>query len=150
MILDKEKINAAGIGGDWVMGLSDFVRYSDLDSYNHVNNKIYHAWFENLRMCYLTESGFDFTDKTLAMPVVRSASVEYNMAMFLGEEYITVIRCSRVGNTSFDLDYAVHCGDTVRARANTRIVMADLDEGKSMRLADEIRDLFVLRDKAVS
>ena len=101
-------------------------------------------------MCYLTESGFDFTDKTLAMPVVRSASVEYNMAMFLGEEYITVIRCSRVGNTSFDLDYAVHCGDTVRARANTRIVMADLDEGKSMRLADKIRDLFVLRDKAVS
>ena len=81
MILDKEKINAAGIGGDWVMGLSDFVRYSDLDSYNHVNNKVYHAWFENLRMCYLIESGFDFIDKTLAMPVVRSAKVEYNMAV---------------------------------------------------------------------
>jgi acyl-CoA thioester hydrolase len=147
-MLNSEQLKALGIKGDWVMGLPDFVRYSDLDSYNHVNNKIYHAWFENLRVIYMAESGFDFTDKTAAMPVVRSANIEYNAAMFMGEEYVTVIRCSKVGNTSFDLDYAVYCAGTVRANGQTRIVMADLAAGKPVPLRDEIRALFKERDKA--
>ena len=105
MIWDRNKILKSGIKGDWVMGLHDFVKYSDLDTYDHVNNKIYHTWFENLRIIYLTKSGFDFTNKKNPMPVVRAASIEYNSAMFLNEEYTTVIRCSKVGNTSFDLDY---------------------------------------------
>ena len=33
MIWDKKKIQDAGIEGNWVMGLHDFVRYSDLDTY---------------------------------------------------------------------------------------------------------------------
>lgn len=147
-MLNQEQLQAAGIEGDWVVGLPDFVRYSDLDSYNHVNNKIYHAWFENLRVIYLAQSGFDFKDPAAAMPVVRSASIEYNAPMFLGEEYVTVVRCSKVGNTSFDLDYAVYCGGTVRAKGQTRIVMADLAAGKPVPLNDEIRAIFKERDKA--
>ncbi|MDB4133397.1 thioesterase, partial [Amylibacter sp.] len=92
MIWDRNKILKSGIKGDWVMGLHDFVKYSDLDTYDHVNNKIYHTWFENLRIIYLTKSGFDFTNKKNPMPVVRAASIEYNSAMFLNEEYTTVIR----------------------------------------------------------
>lgn len=150
MILDREQLAEAGIEGKWVMGLLDFVRYSDLDSYNHVNNKVYHAWFENLRVCYLTESAFDFSDKTVALPVVRTASIEYIAPMFMGEDYITVVRCSKLGRTSFDLDYAVYCEGEIRAQGQTRIVMADLAAGKPVLVADDIRALFIARDKATA
>ena len=150
MIWDKNKILASGIKGDWVMGLHDFVRYSDLDTYDHVNNKIYHTWFENLRIIYLIKSGFDFTNKKNAMPVVRTSSIEYNSAMFLDEEYTTVIRCSKVGKTSFDLDYEVHSALEVKAKGQTKIVMADLVAGKSVALDNSFRELFITRDLALN
>jgi len=149
MIWDRNKIVKSGIKGDWVMGLHDFVRYSDLDTYDHVNNKIYHTWFENLRIIYLTKSGFDFTNKKTPMPVVRAASIEYNSAMFLNEEYTTIIRCSKVGNTSFDLDYEVHSGLKVRAKGQSKIVMADLIAGKPVPLNSKFRELFIRRDAAL-
>lgn len=150
MIWDKNKILASGIKGDWVLGLHDFVRYSDLDTYDHVNNKIYHTWFENLRIIYLIKSGFDFTNKKNAMPVVRTSSIEYNSAMFLDEEYTTVIRCSKVGKTSFDLDYEVHSALDVKAKGQTKIVMADLVAGKSVALDNSFRELFITRDLALN
>ena len=167
MIWDKNKILASGIKGDWVLGLHDFVRYSDLDTYvimkkkNNllalcklnfflVNNKIYHTWFENLRIIYLIKSGFDFTNKKNAMPVVRTSSIEYNSAMFLDEEYTTVIRCSKVGKTSFDLDYEVHSALEVKAKGQTKIVMADLVAGKSVALDNSFRELFITRDLALN
>ena len=150
MILVREQLADVGVSGDWVMGLLDFVRYSDLDNYNHVNNKVYHAWFENLRVCYLQESGFDFSDKTAPMPVVRTANIEYVAPMFMGEDYITVIRCSKLGRTSFDLDYAVFVEGEIRAQGQTRIVMADLEASKPVPVADDIRALFIARDKAAT
>ena len=150
MIWDKNKILASGIKGDWVLGIHDFVRYSDLDTYDHVNNKIYHTWFENLRIIYLIKSGFDFTNKKNAMPVVRTSSIEYNSAMFLDEEYTTVIRCSKVGKTSFDLDYEVHSALEVKAKGQTKIVMADLVAGKSVALDNSFRELFITRDLALN
>ena len=149
MIWDKNKILASGIKGDWVLGLHDFVRYSDLDTYDHVNNKIYHTWFENLRIIYLIKSGFDFTNKKNAMPVVRTSSIEYNSAMFLDEEYTTVIRCSKVGKTSFDLDYEVHSALGMKVKGQTKIVMADLVAGKSVPLDNSFRKLFITRDLAL-
>ena len=148
MIWDKKKIQDAGIEGNWVMGLHDFVRYSDLDTYDHVNNKVYHTWFENLRIIYLSNSGFDFKNKSNPMPVVRTASIEFNLAMFLGEKYTTVIRCSKVGNTSFDLDYEVHSEQKLKAIGRTKIVMADLVAGKPVPLNNKLRDLFITRDFA--
>jgi len=150
MILDQEQLELAGVGEEWVMGLLDTVRFSDLDPYNHVNNKIYHTWFENLRVSYMAESGFDFSDIKGAMPVVRSANIEYIAPMFMDEDYITVIRCSRLGRTSFDLDYAVFVGGVIRTRGQTAIVMADLEAGTSLPVADDVRALFIARDKATT
>ena len=93
--------------------------------------------------------GFNFTNKKNARPVVRAANIEYNSAMFLDEEYTTVIRCSKVGNTSFDLDYEVHSALEMRAKGQTKIVMADLVAGKAVALDNSFRELFIKRDLAL-
>jgi len=150
MILNQEQLLQAGIVGDWVMGQLDFVQYGDLDAYNHVNNKVYHAWFENIRVSYLSQSGMPFSDTHAAMPVVRSATVEFILPMFIDEDYITTVRCSRVGRSSFDLEYAVFVEGVARAKGTTSMVMADLALGKSVPLSDDMRNLFVTRDKAAT
>ena len=68
--------------------------------------------------------------------------------MFLGEKYTTVIRCSKVGNTSFDLDYEVHSEQKLKAIGRTKIVMADLVAGKPVPLNNKLRELFITRDIA--
>ena len=98
----------------------------------------------------MQESGFDFSDQTTPMPVVRTANIEYVAPMFMGEDYITVIRCSKLGRTSFDLDYAVFVEGEIRAQGQTRIVMADLEASKPVPVADDIRALFIARDKAAT
>jgi acyl-CoA thioester hydrolase len=150
MLLNQEQLELAGVGEEWIMGLLDTVRFADLDPYNHVNNKIYHTWFENLRVSYLANSGFDFSDNKGAMPVVRKADIEYIAPMFMDEDYITVIRCSRLGRTSFDLDYAVFVDGVIRTRGQTMIVMADLAAGTSLPVSDDVRELFITRDKAAT
>ncbi len=82
------------------------------------------------------------------MPVVRTASIEFTLAMFLGEKYTTVIRCSKVVNTSFDLDYEVHSEQKLKAIGRTKIVMADLVAGKPVPLNNKLRELFITRDIA--
>ena len=96
-----------------------------------------------------TREAIDFTNKKNAMPVVRTSSIEYNSAMFLDEEYTTVIRCSKVGKTSFDLDYEVHSVLGIKVKGQTKIVMADLVAGKSVPLDNRFRKLFITRDLAL-
>lgn len=147
---DKNQIAAAGIKGDWVLALPDFVKYGDLDAYNHVNNKVYHAWFENLRVIYFREmglvGGMDAPYKT----VVRSASIDFYAQMIMGEDYVTTMRCSRVGNSSFDLDYAVYVDGEMRTTGKTLMVLVDITATKSVRIPEDIREILITRDGANS
>ena len=51
---------------------------------------------------------------------------------------------------SFDLDYEVHSALEVKAKGQTKIVMADLVAGKSVALDNSFRELFITRDLALN
>ena len=70
--------------------------------------------------------------------------------MFMGEVYRTGLRCAKLGRDSVDLDYAVFVEGEIRAQGQTRIVMADLEASKPVPVADDIRALFIARDKAAT
>lgn len=146
--LNKDQLAELGIDGGWVLGLPDFVRYGDLDTYNHVNNKVYMAWFENLRILYIQGLGIDFDGVKDIKPVVRSAYAEFNAAMFLGEEYITLCKTSKLGRTSFTIDYAVWCDGEIRVTGNTVIVMVNADVTATKPVPDTMRDILITRDGA--
>jgi len=147
-VLDKAQIDALGIAGGWTLGLADVVKYSDLDTYNHVNNKIYHTWFENARVIYLEHTGMAFDLNAQVKPVVRSASITYDAPMFNGEEYITLIRTSRVGRTSFVVDYAVWCDGSLRVTGDTVLVMVNETATETRPVPDELRAIMISRDGA--
>ena len=146
--LDKDQLAEMGIEGGWVLGLPDFVRYGDLDTYNHVNNKVYMAWFENLRMLYMQGLAIDFDGAKDIKPVVRTAYIEFNAAMFMGEEYITLCKTSKLGRTSFTIEYAVWCDGAIRVTGNTAIVMVNADVTATKPVPDAMRDILINRDGA--
>ncbi|GLQ34544.1 thioesterase [Amylibacter marinus] len=138
MILSAAQVTEAGVQGGWAMGLAGTVHYSDLDAYNHVNNKIYHTWFENLRVCYVQGFGL-FGGESPYKIVVRRAGIEYHAQMLFGEDYITGIRCSRIGNSSFDFQYGVFVNGELRTSGDTQMVLVNETATKSMPLTDEMR-----------
>ncbi len=147
-ILDKAKIEALGIEGGWTLGLADIVKYSDLDTYNHVNNKVYHTWFENARVLYLENTGIRFSLDSEIKPVVRSASITYDAPMFNGEEYITLARVPRLGRTSFVVEYAVWCDGSIRVTGDTTLVMVNATATETRAVPDDLREIMINRDGA--
>jgi len=147
-VLNKDQIAALGIAGGWTMGLPDFVRYGDLDTYNHVNNKVYHAWFENIRVLYVRSLGVDFEASMEIKPVVRSASIIFNAPMFQDEEYITLCRISRLGRTSFTIDYAVWVAGVLRVTGDSVMVMVNADASAAVPVPDNLREIMITHDGA--
>lgn len=149
-LLNKDQIAKLGITGGWTFGLSDFVRYGDLDNYNHVNNKVYHAWFENLRVLYLLDLGISFDEESQIKPVVRSASIEFNAPMFMGETYTTVCKVSKLGRTSFVVEYAVWSKGSFSATGTTTLVMVNEEATETRPVPDDLRAIMIERDGAVT
>ncbi len=146
--LNKEQIAALGIDGGWTMGLPDFGRYGDLDTLNHVNNKVYHAWFENIRVLYIRSLGVTFEEDTPVKPVVRSANIAFNAPMFQDEAYITLCRVSKLGRTPFTIDYAVWCNGAIRVTGDTVMVMVNADGSAAVPVPDNLRKLMINHDSA--
>ncbi len=146
--LNKDQIAGLGIDGGWTMGLPDFVRYGDLDTLNHVNNKVYHAWFENIRVLYIRSLGIAVEENTPAKPVVRSAHIAFNAPMFQDEAYITLCRVSKLGRTSFTIDYAVWCKGVFRAVGDTVMVMVNADGSATVPVPEHLRDIMINHDGA--
>ena len=55
ILLFRDRIAEAGVPDDWALGYRDFVRFSDVDAFQHVNNAAYLRWFETIRTLYLRE-----------------------------------------------------------------------------------------------
>lgn len=146
--LSKDQIAKLGIEGGWTCGLADSVRYGDLDTLNHVNNKVYHAWFENLRVLYIRGLGIDFDEDALIKPVVRSANIIFNAPMFQDQDYITLCRVTKLGRTSFTIQYAVWCDGTFRVTGDTVMVMVNADGTAAVPVPDDLRKIMIAHDGA--
>ena len=133
----------------WMAAYKDFVRFNDLDVLNHVNNKVYLTWFETLRLMYMNALGVSFSDLESLRFVVRDSRVEYFKPMIMTQDYVVLGRTSRIGNTSFVMDYAVWDDSGVyTATGHAQLVMMDSKGLQSVRIPDEIRKIMIGRDKA--
>ncbi len=78
------------------------VRYDDLDTMGHVNNKVYLAYFEEARISYISDI-LNFDKRSLDFKaVVAHISIDYFKAIFFGDKIEIYSRCSRIGTKSFD------------------------------------------------
>lgn len=79
------------------------IRFADLDMMGHVNNAIYFTYMEMSRAKYWAQAiGWDWTKTGV---VVAKASINYLKPIYLGDSISMYIRTSRIGASSFDLEY---------------------------------------------
>lgn len=81
------------------------IRFNDIDSFGHVNNAIYLSYFEQARIGYFNEVFKDAINWRSEGLILAKAIVDYKAPVFLNDKIDVKIKCSRVGNSSFDFEY---------------------------------------------
>ena len=109
------------------------VRFSDIDSYMHVNNGIFFNYLEHARASYL----FEFCGWNILKigTVVANIQIDYRLPIHVMDKPSVYVRCTDIGKSSFILEQVV-MGPTengevrVFAEANTTMVAVDMNTMK--------------------
>ncbi len=117
------------------------VRFADIDAFGHVNNALFLTYFEIARSNYLDEAiGWDWNSIGL---IIARAEIDYLKPVLLEDKLTVYIRTSRLGNSSFDIDYLLvrttdgkdeHC-----AQGKTVCVTFDYKQQKSVPIPEDYR-----------
>jgi acyl-CoA thioester hydrolase len=94
------------------------IRFADMDAMGHVNNAVYLTYFETARMNYMHDvcgvgavqhngGMHGLGDIRGASMILAKMTVEYKLPLVLGDEIVVYIRCSHIGNKSFELDAVI-------------------------------------------
>ncbi|CAB4697134.1 MAG: thioesterase [Actinobacteria bacterium] len=120
-----------------------YVRWNDLDAFGHINNANYLTFIQEVRADFTWYSRIAKGLKPMfADMVVARAEIDYLEPINGGGFDIDVaIWVSKIGNSSFTLDYELTSKDGVHAKARTVQVAVDMATKRSRAITDEERAL---------
>jgi acyl-CoA thioester hydrolase len=122
----------------WRFGMRRRVRFSEIDGLGHANNATYLTYFEDVRIAYFEGLGLPpFSAGTLSPVLARSAE-QYIRPLGYGDEVLVTARVSRLGRTSFGMDYAVWRKGCA-ARGEVVAVMMIPERDEKVPLPDDLR-----------
>lgn len=109
------------------------IRFSDIDGYLHVNNGVYFSYFEHARAVFLYEV-CRWNVMTIGT-VVGRIEIDYLRPIHLEDQVEALVKCTRIGNSSFDLEqYLIGIDSKGESRvfAKCKCIMVSVDM-KTMR-----------------
>lgn len=81
------------------------IRFADIDLFGHVNNAVYLTYFEIARSSYWSEViQWNWNEMGI---IIGRAEINYLKPIGLKDQILAYVRTSRIGNSSFDLEYAL-------------------------------------------
>ncbi|MEC7584950.1 MAG: thioesterase family protein [Planctomycetota bacterium] len=101
------------------------LRWVDVDSEGVVNNAVYASLMEQARYRYFDDLGL-LEDGRLPF-VLAESTIRYLLPGRLGMDLVTAARVTRVGRTSFGMEYEVRAQDAVLASGSAVLVYIDGD-----------------------
>ncbi|MEQ6248005.1 thioesterase family protein [Sulfitobacter sp. HNIBRBA3233] len=149
--LSADQQRSLGIETPQPLAMADRVRFSELDTLNHVNNSRYMEWFERMRVRYSQECGISTYGGEGAAPriVIRSGEIHYRQEMVMDEDYVATCGCTAFRNTSYTLRQEIWSGGTIRCTFDCVLVLLYPDgSGRRMPIPDAVRERFVAVDGA--
>jgi len=128
------------------------MRFADIDMMGHVNNATYFTYMEIGRTKYWKHAISWDWHKTGV--IVRAASLEYLAPLFLEDKVCMYVRTSRIGNTSFDLEYLiakdVNGKEVICSKGKTVCVAFDYDTKKPSSIPDKERNKMMAFEQLVA
>lgn len=104
------------------------LRFADLDLYGHVNSVVYFSYLETARVKLFSNFFKDLSTQQIFTLVAR-AECDYKLPILFGDEVIVSLSLSRMGNSSFDLEYRIH-DNTGKTFATAKTTMVCFDNVK--------------------
>lgn len=118
------------------------IRFSDIDGYLHVNNGVYFNYFEHARALFLQQTcKWDIMETGC---VVGRIEIDYYRPIHLEDTIISLAHCSRMGNSSFDVEQFL-VGNTTSgeqftfAKCKCVLVTVDMKTMKTMPVPEIYR-----------
>lgn len=121
------------------------MRFTDLDMMGHVNNAIYFTYMEIGRTKYWTQA-IQWDWKKTGV-VIGHASINYLKPLHLGDKISIYVRTSRIGNTSFDLEYMmvkmINGEEVICSKGKTVCVVYDYESKSPVAIPDRERSKMI-------
>jgi len=125
------------------------LRFSDMDMFGHSNNAVYLTYFEQARSAYWKKI-LNWDWKTYGIVIVK-AEVEYIQPITLEDEVWIYVRTSKIGNTSFEIEYVivsiVNGEETLRTTGKTKQVTIDYKTKKPAAIPAEAKEKMIALDQ---
>lgn len=126
---------AAATAGGRVHVFTFQVRFSDIDSFQHVNNVVFVRYLEDARTAMLFVDPVSDGGERFGGLVVGRHAIEYRNPLRFTAEPIRVETTVRdVSPVRFTLDYDIRDDETHYVRAESLIVAYDVPRGRPRRL----------------
>lgn len=124
------------------------LRWNDLDALNHVNNAVYATYLEMARGWYLqTAFDWDWMEHTM---ILAHLSIDYRMPILITDHPLVYLRCTKLGNKSFDMEYMIvvlrNGVAHAAATAHSVQVMFDYATQKTVTIPHNLRQLMAQRE----
>ncbi|MFI5453284.1 acyl-CoA thioesterase [Pedobacter sp. UC225_61] len=118
------------------------MRFADLDMLGHVNNAVYFTYMEIGRTKYWNHAiNWDWHKTGV---IIGQASIDYLAPLFLGDKITMYVRTSRIGTTSFDLEYLivkdVNGKEVTCSKGKTVCVAFDYSSKKPVQIPERERN----------
>ena len=118
------------------------IRFRDLDAFGHVNNAVYFTFMEMARVEYFKQLGL-LQPGELPSPffIIAEATCQFKAPIDMTTPLIIQVRVSRLGNSSFDMEYRLvdEVSGAVLAGGRTVQVTFDYAANRSVPLPAEWR-----------
>jgi acyl-CoA thioester hydrolase len=128
------------------------IRYDDLDTFNHVNNKSYLAFLEDARI-EIHKKIFKWSGSVNISALVARIEIDYMKPVTYGDELSVYTRLSEIGTKSFELtslfvvNNALNSDNQIYAKAKVVLVNIDPKTGKSAPISEKDRQAMIEFDK---
>ena len=114
------------------------IRFSDMDLFGHANNAVFLTYFEQARSNYWKEIILWNWDEMGI--ILAKAEVEFISPVVLTDELFAYVKTSRVGKSSFDIDYILVAENlnnhSIRAKGTTVQVAFDYVSNKPAQIPE--------------
>jgi acyl-CoA thioester hydrolase len=137
------KVEASQLKSEFSFSTPIQVRFSDIDGYLHVNNGVYFSYFEHARAVFLYQVA-DWNVMTIGT-VVGRIEIDYLRPIHLEDQVEALVKCSRLGNSSFDLEQFLigkdaKGNDHVFAKCKCVMVAVDMKTMKPVPIPVQARE----------
>ena len=134
-----------GVEPGWSFAIPHRVRWSECDPFRHAGHRAYFEWFEEARNRYLETVGLAPLSPDTPGPVIAETGIRYHRPLVYADEILITARTVRLGNTSFEMEYAVW-RDGLCALGRAVLILVVNATGEKTPLPPELRERVLARD----